>query len=66
MYALKITVSGPGMTFLPEFRAIRQALEAMGCKVTVEDDHPEPDWEAPPDREPWEVRLIADHQPWGG
>lgn len=77
-YEVKITVAGPGGTIYNEMAIIQTALRKAGYTVTVYDDHPtkdeimeelcrrarDEDW-AETTRHP-DIKLVANHQPWGG
>lgn len=68
MERIDVTVSGPGGTFGDIMLIIKEALEAAGVNVVVDDKHPptasrEQLLEA---AKSMRVRLVADHQPWGG
>lgn len=69
---LKITVQGPATGFAVEMHAIKNALESLGCSVTIDDDHPMDEKRL---REvmaagapfiKYKVKILADHLPWGG
>ena len=66
---IHIKVSGPGTTFALEFQTIKNALEKEGIKVEIENEHPYTDEDAEHVRKlnhEHEVKLIAEHCPWGG
>lgn len=71
MADLKVTIEGPGQTFGGALLAIKDALEAIGCHVRVEDKHPIADAivrsevERPSFRGT-HVVIEAKHCPWGG
>ena len=72
MFEVEVKVSGPGGCFSYEMETIRRALEAAGCRVSVVDDHPSKlSWSEMQalynrNREPTAIRLVANHNPWGG
>jgi hypothetical protein len=77
-YDIEITISGPGGTIYNEIAIVQTVLQKAGYKVTVNDDHPakdeimaelcrrarDEDW-ADVNRHP-KVKIIAQHNPWGG
>jgi hypothetical protein len=77
MTDITITISGPGKTFSAELHVIKQALEYLGCIVTIEDpyqdDSNDHSIEEHVDRmktmnkdSPTKVHIKANHMPWGG
>lgn len=64
-----IKISGPGTAFGFEFQIVKNALEKEGVKVEIENEHPysDDDYEHSKKlKHNHEVKLIADHCPWGG
>jgi len=71
MADIKITVEGPGGTLGAPVLAIRQALEAIGCRVRIEDKHPMAleDAQMIIDKRAFKgthIVLEAKHYCWGG
>ena len=69
-----IKVTGMGGCINFEVAVIRKAFEALGITIEIENEHD--DTEAYTEehikkvvsltKEDWGIKLIADHQPWGG
>lgn len=65
---ITITVTGPGGVISYEMAIIKQALEYHGSFVEVVDSEPEYSLEEKDKLKPRRnnVKLIANHCPWGG
>ena len=67
-----IKISGLGRTFHGIKYVVERALREAGCSVEVEDAHPKSETlEELQSRMPEyfkesSVKIVADHQPWGG
>lgn len=79
MTDITINISGPGATFSAELYVIKQALENLGCEVSVIDQYPFDESrnsiEAHIERiktlyavreSGRSVSIVTNHQPWGG
>jgi hypothetical protein len=54
-----------------EMEVIKRAFEELGIKIIVENEHPPEsrnfgDKLANERDEHWEIKLVANHMPWGG
>lgn len=67
MIPITITVSGPGTTFDPEFQAIEKLFRDQGYQIRVENEYPSEIRSRSPDiQKLMDIKLVAEHCPWGG
>lgn len=73
-----ITISGPGMNINTELYLIQRLLESQGYTISIENNHPPEKnryveqelnrLRGLRDKSPeyYKIKIIMDHQPWGG
>lgn len=70
MINITIKVSGPGQCIDQEFYIVLDALTKAGYDVEVVNPYPNEDPERlltiPINPKITKIKLVADHQPWGG
>ena len=75
MIGTTIKVQGPGGCINFEVGVIRRAFKELGIDITIENDYSDKPTFTSTDelvkaadfrKENWSIKLIADHQPWGG
>ena len=66
MITIHVKVSGPGTCIGNEMLIIEKALKDAGYPVEVVDEFPPKDKAIRPASAGWNIKLEANHCPWGG